>query len=56
MGSVLGKAGINVSRLQVGLSEGQALALWNVDQEVPAETQKELAGQSNVRAVQLIRL
>jgi len=56
IGSVLGKAGINVARLQVGLNDGKALALWNVDQEVPEDTQKELAAQDYVRSVQLIRL
>ena len=47
---------VNRSRLQVGLSDGQALALWNVDQGVPEDTQKVLSELTNVRSVQLIRL
>ncbi len=37
VGSVLGEAGVNVSRLQVGLDEetGRALMLWNVADVVP---------------------
>jgi hypothetical protein len=56
MGTILGKRSINVSRLQVGLADGEALALWNVDQEVPEDAVKELRALPNVKAVQLVKL
>ncbi|HEX7477967.1 MAG TPA: phosphoglycerate dehydrogenase [Polyangiales bacterium] len=56
VGTILGKREINVSRMQVGLHEGQAFALWNVDAPVPEEVLKELRGLSNVRSVLLVKL
>src|SRR5690606_21888176 len=53
VGSVLGRRQINVSRLQVGLDEtrGQALALYNVDGEVPRDAMEELRSLENVSSV-----
>ncbi len=56
VGTILGKRSINVSRMQVGLHEGKAFALWNVDAAVPEEVMKELRGLSNVRDVLLVKL
>jgi D-3-phosphoglycerate dehydrogenase len=56
VGTILGRREINVSRMQVGLADGEALALWNVDQEIPEETLKELRALQNVRTVQLVKL
>jgi D-3-phosphoglycerate dehydrogenase len=56
VGTILGKRNINVSRMQVGLADGEALALWNVDHEVPADTLAELRALSNVRSVLLVKL
>jgi D-3-phosphoglycerate dehydrogenase len=56
VGTVLGKRNINVSRMQVGLHEGQAFALWNVDTAIPEDTMKELRALSNVRSVLLVKL
>ncbi|MEM9069942.1 MAG: phosphoglycerate dehydrogenase [Myxococcota bacterium] len=57
IGTALGKAGVNVSRLQVGLDEetGNALAVWNLDSEVPASVLDQLRGLSeHVRAVDYV--
>jgi D-3-phosphoglycerate dehydrogenase len=56
VGTILGKREINVSRMQVGLADGEALAVWNVDQEVPEDAHKELCALSNVRSVLLVSL
>ncbi|MDH5674205.1 MAG: phosphoglycerate dehydrogenase [Myxococcales bacterium] len=56
VGTVLGKREINVSRMQVGLDDGQALAVWNVDQAVPQDALTELRELANVRSVQLVKL
>jgi D-3-phosphoglycerate dehydrogenase len=56
VGTILGQREINVSRMQVGLADGEALALWNVDQEIPEDAMKELRALPNVRSVQLVKL
>jgi D-3-phosphoglycerate dehydrogenase len=56
VGSVLGKREINVSRMQVGLADGQALALWNVDQDVLEDALEELRGIPAMRSVRLVTL
>jgi D-3-phosphoglycerate dehydrogenase len=56
VGTLLGKREINVSRLQVSLNEGQAIAIWNVDAPVPEDTQKELRALAHVRSVLLVKL
>ncbi|MGB8329261.1 MAG: ACT domain-containing protein, partial [Polyangiales bacterium] len=58
VGTLLGKRGINVSRLQVGLDEkrGQALALWNVDSTVGGDALDELRSIEHVSSVQTLRL
>ena len=56
VGTVMGKRQINVSRMQVGLADGKALAVWNVDQEVPADALEELRALPNVGSVLLVKL
>jgi D-3-phosphoglycerate dehydrogenase len=57
VGTILGKREINVSRMQIGLAEdGAAVALWNVDQEVPADALDELRALPNVSSVLLAKL
>jgi D-3-phosphoglycerate dehydrogenase len=56
VGTILGKREINVSRLQVGLSDSQAISVWNVDQKIPDETLAELGKVPNVRSVRLVVL
>jgi D-3-phosphoglycerate dehydrogenase len=56
VGTILGKREINVSRMQVGLADGEALALYNVDQDLPEDTLKELRGLPNVRSVLLVKM
>ena len=54
----MGARGINVSRMQVGLDEakGQALALWNVDGDVPADALEAVRAIPNVESVLVVRL
>ena len=56
VGSVLGKAGVNVSRLQVGLDEetGRALMLWNVADAVPPTVLDEVTKLDHVQSVRLV--
>jgi D-3-phosphoglycerate dehydrogenase len=56
VGTILGKGQINVSRMQVGLAGGEALSLWNVDQDVPEAALKELRALENLRSVRLVKL
>jgi len=53
VGSLLGKSGINVARMQVGLDEetGRALALWMVGGTVPEETLEALRALPHVEFV-----
>ncbi|MCB9612524.1 MAG: phosphoglycerate dehydrogenase [Sandaracinus sp.] len=58
IGTILGKHGVNVARLQVGLDEetGKALALWNVDSEVTPALLAELRALANVSNVAYVTL
>jgi D-3-phosphoglycerate dehydrogenase len=56
VGTILGKREINVSRMQVGLADGEALALYNIDQEIPEDALKELRALPNVRSVRLVKM
>ena len=56
VGTILGKKNVNVSRMQVGLADGVALSLWAVNQELPADTLKELRALAPVRSVLLVKL
>ena len=56
VGTILGKRNINVSRVQAGLHQGQAIAFWNVDSIVPEDALKELRALPNVRSVLLVNL
>ncbi|MCA9577983.1 MAG: phosphoglycerate dehydrogenase [Polyangiales bacterium] len=58
VGTIMGARGINVSRMQLGLDEekGQALALWNVDSDVPADALEALRAIPNVESVLCVRL
>ena len=58
VGTIMGERGINVSRMQLGLDEekGQALALWNVDGDVPADALVALRAIANVESVLCVRL
>jgi D-3-phosphoglycerate dehydrogenase len=56
VGTILGRREINVSRMQVGLADGEALALYNVDQDIAEDTLKELSGLPNVRSVRLVKM
>lgn len=56
VGTVLGRREINVSRMQVGLADGEALALWNVDQEIPEDALKELRALPNLKSVLVVKM
>lgn len=56
VGTALGTHGVNVSRLQVGLDEatGKALAVWNVEGEMPATAVDAIAALDHVRSCVLV--
>jgi D-3-phosphoglycerate dehydrogenase len=56
VGTILGRREINVSRMQVGLADGEALALYNVDHDIPEDALKELSTLPNVRSVRLVKM
>lgn len=53
VGSVLGEAGVNVARMQVGLDEETkvALSFWNVDSAVEAKVLEKLGEHDNIDAI-----
>ncbi len=58
VGSVLGRHGINVARLQVGLDEktGRALAFWNVTGDLGASVLDELRALPHIVSVRLVEI
>jgi D-3-phosphoglycerate dehydrogenase len=58
VGTILGKRGTNISRMQLGLDGqgGRALSLWNVDGDVGEDTVQELKQLKNIRSVRVVRL
>ena len=58
VGSVLGEAGVNVSRLQVGLDEdtGRALMLWNVASNIPPTVMESIRQLDHVRSARLVSI
>jgi D-3-phosphoglycerate dehydrogenase len=50
VGTVLGRAGINVGRMQVGLHPGskRAASLWGLDSQLPAAVLEEIRRQPNI--------
>ncbi len=58
VGTLLGKTGINVSRMQVGLSaaRSEALQLWNIDGELTSSMLDEIRRIPHVRAAQQVAL
>jgi D-3-phosphoglycerate dehydrogenase len=57
MGTTLGEASINVASVHLGKSsEGRALSVWNLDDELPAEVLEAVTGSDNVERVVAIRL
>ncbi len=58
IGTILGKNSINISRMQLGLSKanGQALAIYNVDQEIPTTVLAEINKLPNILAAHKVKL
>jgi D-3-phosphoglycerate dehydrogenase len=49
LGTTLGNASVNVSRVHLGLaSEGRAISLWNLDQEIPEDVLEAIRRSPNV--------
>jgi D-3-phosphoglycerate dehydrogenase len=57
LGTVLGKAGINIAYFHLGRNEagGDAIALVEVDQAVPADMLAQIAGLASVKQVKLLQ-
>jgi D-3-phosphoglycerate dehydrogenase len=56
VGTTLGKHGVNIARLSVGRKNGQALAIVEVDGDVPATVLAELKKISAVQSVKQVRV
>ena len=58
VGTILGHAGLNVSRLQVGLAPGskEAASLWSLDSALPAEVLEEIRRLPNVKTALSVNL
>ncbi len=58
VGTLLGKRGINVNRLHVGVGKGPgvALALWNIDQALDKAALEELRALEMIDSVQVVEL
>jgi (S)-sulfolactate dehydrogenase len=58
VGTVLGRAGINVGRMQVGIHQGskRAASLWGLDSQLPAAVLEEIRRQPNVASAMSIVL
>jgi len=56
IGTLLGRRGVNVSRMQVGLDQREALQLWNLDAALDADTLAELRRTPAVRSASVVRL
>lgn len=58
VGTLLGKRGINISRMQLGLSKGsgEAMALYNVDSKVGEDVLRELKSVPNILSVKEVKL
>jgi len=56
VGTVLGAAGINVSRMQVGLSSARALSLWNIEEEPDEQVVAKLTSLPHIDTVKPIKL
>ena len=56
VGSVLGKSGVNVARLQVGLDEetARALMLWNVSEAIPPTVLDQIRALDHIQSARLV--
>jgi D-3-phosphoglycerate dehydrogenase len=57
VGTLLGEAGVNISRMQVSLpreGERRALAIWSVDQQIPQSVLESIRGLESMHSVQAI--
>jgi len=50
LGTTLGKASVNVSRVHLGLSGQVAVSIWNLDNPVPADVLAEIRRSSDVKS------
>jgi D-3-phosphoglycerate dehydrogenase len=56
VGTVLGEAGVNISRMQLALVHGEAAMLVNIDAPPPESVMEELRGLDNMISAQLVEL
>ena len=56
VGTLLGKNKINISRMQLGLTQGEAIALYNVEGDVTPEILRELEKLPNIISVKKVVL
>lgn len=57
LGTALGSGGVNVSRVHLGLaSEGRAVSVWNLDQEIPSQVLDEVRRSPNVSTARVVRV
>lgn len=56
VGTVLGEQGVNVSRMQVGLLDGEAISVWSVENSLSEDVVQKLNALHHIRTAQLIEL
>jgi D-3-phosphoglycerate dehydrogenase len=56
VGTVLGEAGVNISRMQLALVRGEAAMLVNIDGPPPESVMEQLRGLDNMISAQLVEL
>jgi D-3-phosphoglycerate dehydrogenase len=57
LGTTLGAAGVNISRVHLGLaSEGRAVSVWNLDQALPESVLDEIRRAPNVSKAAVVHV
>lgn len=57
LGTLLGNASVNVSRVHISLSSGtHVISVWNLDQEVPAQALEEMRHSPNISSARVLHI
>jgi D-3-phosphoglycerate dehydrogenase len=56
IGTTLGNAGINVARVHLGLTDGRAISVWNLDQPLPAALLEQLRRSPHVETAVTVQI
>jgi hypothetical protein len=57
LGTALGNAGVNVSRVHLSLSTGtQVISVWNLDQEIPPAVLDDIRSSPNVSVARVLHI